>query len=83
MAQMKQKLEAPVKRLTFEPVVERDFCKGCVLCVDLCPVDALDMTDDYNSIGYHVAFLKGVCTGCLICEKVCPELAIKVVEEPI
>ncbi len=83
MAQMKQKLETPVKRFTFQPVVERDFCKGCVLCVDLCPVDALDMTDDYNNLGYHVAYLKDVCTGCLICEKICPELAIKVMEEPL
>ncbi len=59
------------------------FCKGCELCVIVCPpkVIALDM-NRLTPKGYHPATLaRDGCTGCAVCTVVCPETAIKVYRE--
>ena len=59
------------------------FCKGCELCVEVCPQDAIQLAPEkINSKGYHPAEMvsKG-CTGCGICTIVCPEAAITVYRE--
>lgn len=49
-------------------------CKGCALCVDACPVNVLELSDELNSHGYHPSTYKGEgCTGCGVCFYVCPE----------
>ena len=59
------------------------FCKGCELCIEVCPQDAIQLAmEKINSKGYHPAEMvaKG-CTGCGICTIVCPEAAITVFRE--
>ena len=67
-------------------VVDEKYCKGCELCVEVCPqnVLALDM-DHLTPKGYHPAeLITEGCTGCTICAIVCPEAAITVYrEEPV
>ncbi len=65
-----------------EVIIEQEACKGCGLCVDACPVDALYLADGLNRRGYHPAVYKGEkCTGCGVCFYVCPEPGgIKVVK---
>jgi 2-oxoglutarate ferredoxin oxidoreductase subunit delta len=56
------------------------FCKGCALCVPVCPpgVIALDTTR-LTPKGYHPATLIAEgCTGCAVCAVVCPDAAITV-----
>jgi 2-oxoglutarate ferredoxin oxidoreductase subunit delta len=55
--------------------VHEDECKGCALCVEACPVDALAIAPTrLNHIGYHpVEFLDCGCTGCGVCFYACPE----------
>jgi len=55
-------------------------CKGCEVCVSVCPVDVLAMSDSVNEFGYHQPALKseGVCTACKICAMMCPDYAIEV-----
>jgi 2-oxoglutarate ferredoxin oxidoreductase subunit delta len=55
--------------------VHEDECKGCALCVEACPVDALAISPvKLNRIGYHpVEFLDCGCTGCGVCFYACPE----------
>lgn len=50
-----------------------DFCKGCEICVELCPVDALEMKD-------FKAAVKDLdkCIACMQCELRCPDFAIEV-----
>ncbi len=61
--------------------VDAGFCKGCGLCVDVCPFHIIEL--DPNTItqkGYHPAHCIDVdrCTGCATCALMCPDVAIKV-----
>lgn len=37
------------------PVVDRDRCKGCGLCVEFCPFGHLRLDEELNVAGYHPA----------------------------
>ncbi len=60
------------------------YCKGCELCIAVCPPDVIQMDSSrLTSKGYHPAMLKSDgCTGCGICAVICPDAAITVFREP-
>jgi 2-oxoglutarate ferredoxin oxidoreductase subunit delta len=64
-------------------VIDRDRCKGCHLCIDVCPNELIEVDKTLNKKGYSPARVsekkkeKG-CTGCAQCALVCPEVAIEV-----
>ena len=53
-------------------------CKGCGFCVEYCPKDVLEMSDEFNSKGYHPPKVVNEknCVHCGLCETICPEFAI-------
>ncbi|TAK29872.1 MAG: 4Fe-4S dicluster domain-containing protein, partial [Chloroflexota bacterium] len=55
-------------------------CKGCEICVTVCPVDALQVSEQTNEWGYHYPALKaeGICTACKACALMCADLVIEV-----
>jgi NAD-dependent dihydropyrimidine dehydrogenase PreA subunit len=57
-------------------IVNEAWCKGCEVCVEVCPKDVLIME---NFVAKVVR--EEDCTGCLLCEQLCPDFAI-VVETP-
>ncbi|MGD2163638.1 MAG: 4Fe-4S dicluster domain-containing protein [Anaerolineales bacterium] len=63
-------------------ILER--CKGCNLCVELCPQQVLEVSPETNAKGYHYPQLKtgagNHCVNCEFCAMVCPEFAIYTVE---
>lgn len=73
-------------------IIDEERCKGCGLCVDVCPKHILTVAESTNSFGYQPArpvrnkFLNGSrvasddeeCTGCTLCAQMCPDLAIEV-----
>ncbi len=60
-----------------------EVCKGCELCLDVCPPECLAMSSDLNRHGYHYAELVAdTCTGCINCALVCPDAVITVYREP-
>ena len=64
-------------RLTFKT----DNCKGCGLCVDVCPKQVLALAEDQiNKKGHHpvVAVNESACIGCAFCATMCPDCIIKV-----
>jgi 2-oxoglutarate ferredoxin oxidoreductase subunit delta len=63
--------------------VREDWCKGCNLCIDRCPVDALEESDKLNKRGIRPPKLKekNECNYCRLCELICPDLAITVIPE--
>ena len=60
-----------------------DRCKGCGFCVEYCPRDVLEMSDDYNEKGYHPPYAarEDDCVNCDLCELICPEFAIFVLKD--
>lgn len=60
---------------------DKDYCKGCGLCINFCPKSALTLSEDINEFGYRYAMLKegGDCIACGICRTVCPDIAIEFV----
>jgi len=55
----------------YQAVVDDATCTGCGLCVDICPVDALSMSDEAISV-----VDADVCIGCGLCAGECPSEAI-------
>jgi 2-oxoglutarate ferredoxin oxidoreductase subunit delta len=52
----------------------RDFCKGCGICVAFCPKGVLELDEDEK-----VAVKRPEdCTACGLCELRCPDMAIEV-----
>ncbi len=57
------------------PIVDKEKCKNCMMCVPYCPEDCIKHT---NSI--HEGFDLDYCKGCGVCAKVCPFKAIEMKE---
>jgi 2-oxoglutarate ferredoxin oxidoreductase subunit delta len=55
--------------------VDEERCKGCELCIPVCPVDILEMSDRTNSHGHRVITVSDMspCTGCTLCARICPD----------
>ena len=60
-----------------------DWCKGCDLCIQRCPVDALELSDKLNKRGIYPPKLKeeNECNFCRLCELLCPDFAITVLPD--
>jgi len=62
-------------------IVEGRYCKGCGLCVAVCPRDCIALDPEtITDKGYHPAMLtdESLCTGCASCALMCPDVAITV-----
>jgi 2-oxoglutarate ferredoxin oxidoreductase subunit delta len=54
--------------------VNRDWCKGCGICVAFCPTKVLGMDGEEKA----AVLRRDDCTGCRLCELRCPDFAIEV-----
>jgi 2-oxoglutarate ferredoxin oxidoreductase subunit delta len=70
--------------------IQRERCKGCGLCIAVCPKKQIETSDDLNTKGYYPARFreenvhddeKIQCTGCALCAVTCPDVAIEVYRE--
>lgn len=62
--------------------IDESYCKGCGLCVDVCPKQVLELSKTrLNSKGYRICepVKPDECIGCINCAIMCPDSAIKVV----
>lgn len=64
-------------------VVDAERCKGCALCVSVCPQGVMALAEGFNAAGYHPVRLTDPagCTGCAVCALVCPDVALTVYRE--
>jgi 2-oxoglutarate ferredoxin oxidoreductase subunit delta len=57
-----------------------DRCKGCNFCIEFCPNQVLEQSEEFNSKGYHPPEVvnQAKCMACDLCQLICPEFAIYV-----
>ena len=62
-----------------EILINRERCKSCEYCRSVCPKQIIQMSEDFNSQGYHYAIVINAndCTGCRFCAIMCPEISIE------
>ena len=60
--------------------IDQERCKGCSLCIEFCPKQAIVLSNKLNLKGYFVAAPRedNGCNGCATCVLMCPEIAIEV-----
>ena len=64
--------------------IAEDRCKGCGLCLDVCPPGMLRLsTTRFNAKGYRPVEQTDPprCTGCTVCAIVCPDVVFTVYRE--
>ncbi len=65
-------------------VVDIERCKGCAVCVSVCPVEVITLSHLVNRKGYNFAELNDTekgCIGCATCGMICPDSCITVYKE--
>lgn len=65
-------------------IIDEELCKGCGLCVTVCPRRAMGLAVHINSRGFHPAALlqPDRCTGCAQCALMCPDACITILKSP-
>jgi 2-oxoglutarate ferredoxin oxidoreductase subunit delta len=60
--------------------IDAEKCKGCLLCVDICPKKVLVLSDKVNKRGLRYVIVKypEKCTGCALCALMCPDCSITI-----
>ena len=54
--------------------INREWCKGCGICVTFCPTQVLELDQNNKAVAVRM----DDCTACMLCELRCPDLAIDV-----
>lgn len=60
--------------------IDKDKCKGCLLCIGFCPKGLIVIDEKLNSKGVKPAQFKkdAECLGCAMCAIICPDCCIEV-----
>ncbi len=68
--------------MAYQYHIEVDRCKGCGLCVTVCPKNVLEISDKVNTKGYFPAYQARPddCIFCTTCCIMCPDVAINITE---
>ncbi len=70
--------------MAFKYSIDIEICKGCGLCVSVCPKNILEISDELNAKGYYPAFQARPedCIFCTTCCIICPDVAITITGTP-
>jgi 2-oxoglutarate ferredoxin oxidoreductase subunit delta len=61
-------------------IIARDKCKGCLLCVSVCPKKLITKDRNLNIKGLNPVIFsdQSDCLGCTLCAIICPDCCIEV-----
>ena len=62
--------------------IDERYCKGCLICVDVCPTNCLKAFEEINAKGFILPIENDMsrCNACGLCELICPDFAIAIGE---
>jgi len=60
----------------FDTHVMTKWCKGCGLCIAICPKKVLELSEQVKCVPVR----PDDCIGCHQCDNVCPDMAITIKE---
>lgn len=62
--------------------IDERYCKGCLICVEVCSPKALKASSEINAKGYILPTENDMerCKRCGLCELMCPDFAIAIEE---
>jgi 2-oxoglutarate ferredoxin oxidoreductase subunit delta len=63
--------------------IDKKRCKGCQLCIAVCPKKNLKAGTQMNARGVYavIAVDENDCTGCGMCYLMCPDACIEITDE--
>jgi len=64
----------PELSASHQVTIEPAWCKGCAICLDVCPEHCFVLDEQDIAVAAH----QERCTGCQLCVKLCPDFAIEV-----
>ena len=69
--------------MAFKHRIDSERCKGCGLCISVCPKNVLDISDQVNAKGHFPAYQARPddCICCSMCCIMCPDVAIQITKE--
>lgn len=65
----------PLRKLERRPVFVHENCTGCLKCVKICPVNAIEMHKKKKN---HIVLTDSRCIRCFCCSEVCMDNAVEV-----
>ncbi|WP_408956332.1 ferredoxin family protein [Natroniella sp. ANB-PHB2] len=62
---------------------DQDRCKGCELCINVCPKEIVVIDEQINIKGFYPATVKEEekCIACGFCASICPDVVIEVYKD--
>ncbi len=74
---------SPKKKATEAILIDEQYCKGCFLCIAVCPKKVLARGEKRSRAGYSMPQVEnlGACISCALCEMTCPDMALTLVQE--
>lgn len=68
--------------MAYQHVIDSERCKGCGLCVSVCPKHVLELSKKVSARGYYPSFQARPddCIYCTLCCIMCPDVAITIKE---
>jgi ferredoxin len=74
-------LRIPRPKNVVMPLIDKERCTGCGLCVIDCPTKALTISQNSERDTYQLLFREEACDACGVCEKSCPENCLQLVKK--